>query len=57
MFAPPGPGDDATGFLNGGLTFLATNDLQFDVRAGFGVHGADGLDRDLFVGAGFAARF
>ena len=54
LFAPPGPGDDATGFLNGGLTFLATNDLQFDVRAGFGMHGVDG---DFFVGAGFATRF
>ena len=54
LFAPPGPGDDATGFLNGGLTFLATNDFQFDLRAGFGV---DGVDKDFFAGAGFATRF
>lgn len=54
LFAPPGPGDDATGFLNGGLAFLATNDFQFDVRAGFGVHG---VNTDFFLGAGFATRF
>lgn len=57
LFAPPGPGDDAAGFLNGGLTFLATNDFQFDVRAGFGLHGVNGVDTDFFVGAGFATRF
>ena len=54
LFAPPGPGNDATGFLNGGLTFLATDDFQFDVRAGVGVHGVRG---NFFVGAGFATRF
>ncbi len=54
MFAPSGPGDDATGFLNGGFTFLVSNDFQFDARAGIGLYGTD---TDLFVGAGLARRF
>ncbi len=57
LFAPPGPGNDVTGFLNGGLTFLATNDFQFDVRAGFGVHGVDGVDTDFFCRSRFRHAF
>ncbi len=54
VIAPPGPDDEATGFLNGGLTFLASNDFQLDVRGGFSVHG---VETDLFFGVGLATRF
>lgn len=41
-------------FFNGGLTYLLTDDVQFDVRSGFG------LNRnatDFFTGAGLSVRF
>jgi len=41
-------------FFNGGLTFLATENLQFDVRAGLGLN--EEAD-DFFVGAGLSWRF
>lgn len=41
-------------FLNGGFTLLATDDLQFDVRAGFGFNDPG---PDYFFGVGFAGRW
>lgn len=40
-------------FLNGGFTLLASDDLQFDARAGIGFNGRN---PDYFIGAGFAWR-
>jgi len=40
-------------FLNGGLTFLASNDLQFDARVGIGLNDPD---LDYFLGLGFSWR-
>ncbi len=41
-------------YLDGGLTYSVTNDLQLDVRAGVGLsHASD----DYFVGTGFVRRF
>ena len=54
VLAPPGPDADAAGFLNGGLTWLVSEDFQLDLRAGLGIHGADA---DAFFGAGLATRF
>lgn len=48
-----GDGPD-TGFVNGGLTYLLTNDLQFDVRAGVGLNA---VEPDYFAGLGFARRW
>lgn len=53
-FYPNDIGTDCAHSLNAGLTFPITNDLQFDVRAGFGLN--DEAD-DFFTGAGFAIRF
>lgn len=56
-FFPEGadaPGTGAEHFLNGGFTYLVNNDLQLDVRAGYGLNSrAD----DFFTGAGFAVRY
>lgn len=41
-------------FFNGGFTFLLTNDIQWDVRAGTGLN--DAAD-DYFVGTGLSIRF
>jgi hypothetical protein len=41
-------------YLNGGFTYLVNNDLQLDVRAGYGLNSnAD----DLFLGTGLSLRF
>lgn len=40
-------------YLDGGFTFLATNDLQFDVLAGVGLNEAA---EDYFVGTGLSVR-
>ncbi|MEX2285697.1 MAG: transporter [Planctomycetaceae bacterium] len=41
-------------YLNGGFTYLITNDVQFDLRAGWGLnHAAD----DFFAGTGLCVRF
>ncbi len=53
-FYPSDRNQADTHFLNGGFTFLITNNLQFDVRAGMGLN--DEAD-DFFTGAGFAIRF
>jgi hypothetical protein len=53
-FAPSIPGEERTGYLNGGITFLVDGDLQLDVRAGAGLNG---VHPDHFVGAGIARRW
>ena len=47
-------GDEETQLIDGGLTYLVTDDLQIDVNGGVSVGGADA---DGFVGAGLAYRF
>jgi hypothetical protein len=51
---PTGRGPPPAHSFNAGVTFLATNDLQFDARIGVGLN--DHAD-DLFAGVGFAVRF
>jgi hypothetical protein len=52
-FYPNADEADAAHYVNGGLTFLITNNFQIDLRAGFGLNGeAD----DFFSGIGFAWR-
>ncbi len=41
-------------YLDGGFTFLLSNDVQFDVRAGYGMNRAA---NDFFAGAGLSIRF
>jgi hypothetical protein len=41
-------------YLNGGFTYLLSNDVQFDIRAGYGLN--DAAD-DLFIGSGLSVRF
>ncbi len=53
-FYPSDRNQADTHFLNGGFTYLITDNLQIDVRAGLGLN--DEAD-DFFTGAGFAIRF
>mgnify|MGYP003734665153 CR=1 FL=1 len=39
---------------NGGVTYLFSNDVQFDIRAGYGLN--DESD-DVFIGSGLSVRF
>ena len=41
-------------YLNSGLTYLISNDVQFDIRFGRGLSGAAD---DYFVGTGLSVRF
>jgi hypothetical protein len=41
-------------YLNGGFTYLLSNDVQFDIRAGYGLN--DAAD-DVFIGTGLSVRF
>jgi hypothetical protein len=41
-------------FLQGGFTYLVTNNFQLDIRAGFGLNRHA---EDFFTGAGFAVRY
>lgn len=41
-------------YMDGGVTYLVTNDVQFDIRAGFGLTGASD---DFFAGTGLSIRF
>ena len=41
-------------FFNGGITYLMSDNIQFDVRAGVGLN--DAAD-DYFVGSGFSIRY
>ncbi len=52
-FAAPNTRGIDESFFNGGFTFLANNDLQFDARAGIGVSEPD---LNYFLGVGFAWR-
>ena len=40
-------------YINGGFTYLLSNDVQFDIRAGYGLNSAAD---DLFVGSGLSIR-
>lgn len=40
-------------YMDGGVTYRPTPDMQFDVRAGFGLTGAS---NDFFVGTGYSIR-
>jgi len=53
-FYPNDRGSDCAHYVNGGLTFLVTDNLQFDVRIGKGLN--EEAD-DLFAGAGMAIRY
>jgi Putative MetA-pathway of phenol degradation len=53
-FYPNDLGTDCAHSVNGGLTFLINNNLQFDVRTGVGLN--EEAD-DLFTGAGFVIRW
>jgi hypothetical protein len=53
-FYPNERGRDAAHSLNGGFTFLLTNNLQLDIRAGVGLN--EEAD-DLFIGTGLSIRF
>ncbi|MCA9170810.1 MAG: transporter [Planctomycetales bacterium] len=55
VFVPSGAETGHTEhYFDGGLTYLWSNDLQFDVRAGWG---ASNASTDFFTGAGMAIRF
>ena len=45
---------DSENYLNGGVTYLISNDLQLDGRVGYGLNGRDD---DFFVGFGTAVRW
>lgn len=49
-----GDGGTDTAFLNGGVTYLFSPDLQVDARIGAGLNG---VDPDYFVGVGIARRW
>lgn len=52
---PSGADTDQTQhYLNGGFTYLLSNDVQFDIRAGVGLN--DAAD-DYFFGTGLTVRF
>ena len=52
--APAGSRSERTEhYLNSGLTWLANEDLQWDIRAGFGLNDAA---EDVYVGAGVVFR-
>ncbi|MCG8404900.1 MAG: transporter [Phycisphaerales bacterium] len=53
-FYPSDRNQADTHFINGGFTYLITNNFQLDVRVGMGLN--DEAD-DLFTGAGFSWRF
>jgi len=53
-FYPATDGAGPAHYLNGGVTYLITNNFQLDARVGFGLN--DRAD-DFFTGAGFAVRF
>jgi len=53
-FYPNDRGSDCAHSVNGGFTFLITDNLQFDVRAGTGLN--EEAD-DFFAGAGLSIRY
>lgn len=52
--AYPSAGRGTEDFVNAGLTYLISNDLQLDARVGYGLNDRDD---DFFVGAGTAIRW
>ncbi len=52
--AYPSGGRDTEDFVNAGLTYLISNDLQLDARVGYGLNDRDD---DFFVGVGTAVRW
>jgi hypothetical protein len=55
VLAPTSADTDATEhYLDGGFTFLFSDDVQWDIRAGLGLNGAAD---DYFVGSGVSIRF
>ncbi len=53
-FVPTAPGMERPQYLNGGLTFLLSDDFQVDARVGRGIGAAGG---DYFLGVGIARRW
>lgn len=55
VLAPTSADTDHTEhYLDGGFTVLANDDIQWDIRAGLGLNGADD---DYFVGSGVSVRW
>lgn len=54
LFPHSASGVENQHYLNGGFTYLLSNDVQFDVRAGYGLNAASD---DLFIGTGVSMRF
>ncbi len=52
--AYPSGGRDTESFVNSGLTYLLSNDLQLDARVGYGLNDRD---EDFFFGVGTAVRW
>ncbi len=48
------PGTEPEHYLNGGFTYLVNNNLQLDIRLGYGLNSAA---EDFFTGAGAAYRY
>ena len=53
-FYPTGAGRADTKYLNTGVTYLVSNDLQFDARAGKRLNG---ISNDYFIGTGASVRY
>ena len=54
IFPASGVGTQSENYFNGGFTYLLSNDVQWDIRAGVGLN--DAAD-DYFVGSGLTIRF
>lgn len=54
LFPMESNGAENEHYINGGLTYLLNNDMQFDVRVGWGLNDAA---EDFFAGAGLSVRF
>jgi hypothetical protein len=54
-FVPASDDGPNASFFDGGFTYLVTNDLQLDARAGVGVFNAD--SPDYFTGVGVSWRW
>jgi len=55
-FSKDSPGSDMQTFIDGGLSYLLTPDMQLDARLGFGVGNSAG-GPDYFYGIGLSRRF
>ena len=54
LFPDGGDSAQVEHYFNGGLSYLLSNDVQFDLRAGFGMNSTA---MDFFVGTGLSIRF